>query len=200
MNKQQKAAMVSALRRGATSRQRKKFALKNPNKTNQEIADELGVTLRTVSEYREGTEYKLANVKKATNQRWQLKVSKLLTSQGICNKIVNRSNLHDIELENGKRATVFFRKKAYKQGGYPCYWFKIKKNLRGDYSDFFLLVARNSSSIYVIPNEEVGMISSVNISALPTKDKKKKKTSRYEKFLNAFYLLRQESQNAVNPV
>ena len=171
--------------RAAISRRRKKYVLSHPNKTNRELAEELGLCRETIIAYRRGTEYRYAVGAGQSTKKWTVKVSQRLDAAGIPNKPL--PDVYKIELDDGSRAKVCYCNRPYVQLGYPSLLFHVKKGS----ADFFLLVAGDTDKIYVVPDSAANNANVIKIPTMPYEDKRKKRISKYEQYLNNFNLLRQ---------
>jgi DNA-binding CsgD family transcriptional regulator len=167
------------------------------HKTDQELADELGVSVYLIQRYRSGIRRKVSDHSHlGKGVQIEEEVSGILRINRINHTLMPPSHPFDILLENGKRVDVKSAHKALQPPSqrYPFYWFSLKKDIRGEYADFFILAVVASGYIdelYVVPNSAILRGShGIRIGALPPEQRKSKKGSKYSKYLNRFDLLK----------
>lgn len=144
--------------RGYKMRKRIKIALSMKDKTNQVVADLLGVSVPSISRYRSHQRHA---VEKGTELDKGIEseeiVSRKLSELGINNKLMSHHHPFDILLENGKRIDVKSSTKKISpksQRGNSFYSFKIEKTRRGEYADFIILYLFDVNKFFVIPFSE----------------------------------------------
>jgi len=117
-------------------------------------------------------------------------VSKKLTSLGIKNKLMPYGNQFDIITDDGimidVKSTSVKTFTSNKQKS-DLYYFKTKKDKRGDYCDYFIFYIILTNDFFVIPNFEVPYSNGVYIT-WPCLHKKQ--TSKWPKYHNRFDLLK----------
>lgn len=167
----------------------------NLDKTDQELADELGYDVGYIQYYRSGVRRKMPEHSSAGRGFCvEDEISKILTVNRIPNTLMPLHHPFDILLANGTRVDV---KSAahplHPPSQYaPYYNFNLGQKRRGEYADFFILVPLKDGDIcdiYIIPRDVVPNVDYFRLPALSDEERQKAKRSKYAVYKNRFDLL-----------
>ena len=175
--------------------ERNKYILNSPEKTNGELAGELGLTKQTISKIRGQTRHALKpNGKTYTGAIWEEYISSKLTQIGIKNELMPFRHPFDILAEGHIRIDVKAAATPQPPSPFPIppdrsisYVFGIKGDYKRDDADFYICIVTPTKDIFVIPANEVPHNQHHITFSWPINERR---PTKWHKFHNRFDLIK----------